>query len=130
MFLPKSALGIKAARKRAAAGRLTRRSAHGGRPAPTEHARAIAPHPRCWPPPRHKRWNPPRCSTPCSPKKRPGGTAPHWTTAAPRAAFPTASLFAVWDPDLSSIPAPTQQALHSLAGVTSFRRWAVHRPVR
>ncbi len=34
-----------------------------------------------------------------------------------RAAFPTGKTFAVWDPELSSIPAPTQQALRTLEWV-------------
>src|ERR1700758_3865076 len=31
-----------------------------------------------------------------------------------RAAFPTGKTFAAWEPELSSIPAPTQQALRTL----------------
>jgi DNA replication protein DnaC len=34
-----------------------------------------------------------------------------------RAAFPTGKTFAAWDPELSSIPAPTQQALRTLEWV-------------
>src|SRR6185436_2018244 len=34
-----------------------------------------------------------------------------------RAGFPTGKTFAAWDPELSSIPAPTQQALRTLEWV-------------
>src|SRR6476659_2531821 len=34
-----------------------------------------------------------------------------------RAGFPTGKTFAAWDPELSSIPAPTQQALRALESV-------------
>jgi DNA replication protein DnaC len=39
------------------------------------------------------------------------------STRRTRAAFPTGKTFAAWDPELSSIPAPTQQALRTLEWV-------------
>jgi hypothetical protein len=49
-----------------------------------------------------------------------------------RAGFPTGKTFAAWDPELSSIPAPTQQALRTLEWVLARepdRVWA-RRPLQ
>lgn len=49
-----------------------------------------------------------------------------------RAGFPTGKTFAAWDPELSSIPAPTQQALRTLEWVVARepdRVWA-RRPLQ
>ena len=37
------------------------------------------------------------------------------------AGFPTGKTFDAWDPDASSIPAPTQQALRTLEWITAGR---------
>ena len=79
------------------------------------------PPPRCWPPPRRNAGNPPRCCERCSPRRSPGGTGPRWRPGGPRAGFPTGKTFAAWDPALSSIPAPTQQALRTLEWIAPPR---------
>ena len=54
-----------------------------------------------------------RSSAPCSAKKPPDGNAQRWLPAAPPPGFPTGKTFEAWKPEVSSIPAPTQQALRT-----------------
>ena len=73
--------------------------------------------PRCSPPPKRNAGNRSRCSKPCSSRRSAGRERSALATRRAAAAFPTGKTFAAWDPSLSSIPAPTQQALRTLEWV-------------
>ena len=70
----------------------------------------------CWPPPKRNAGIPPRCSKRFWSRRFPEETDRAGHPPGP-GRFPTGNTFAAWDPELSSIPAPTQQALRTLEWV-------------